>query len=104
MPPEHGQNYHFVVTDEWTEVVRSDDAVYDAEEGRFLTPDPLRQVDDLDEPRRLLREPLRERGINVDDLDFSTDVRIKRHVRQSGRLTHHFYAVLVRTERLPGAR
>jgi hypothetical protein len=75
------------VTEEWTEVVRSDEAVDDAE------------------ARRLLRDRLSERGVNVDDLDLSNDVRIRRyHIREEGRFVRHTYGVLVRTERLPGAR
>jgi hypothetical protein len=108
-PTEHGQIYHSGVTepnpwdprweDGWTEVVRSDDTV-DPAGGA----EPLRPLDPTpDEIRRLLQEPLRERGVNVDDLDLSIDVRISRFIKQTGQFVHRGYAVGVRTERLPGA-
>ena len=86
--------------DGWTEVVRSDqmvEPVGDADTLRPLDPTP-------DEVRRLLQDPLRERGINVDDLDFSTDVRVHQLLKKTGDFVVRRYAVGVRTERLPGAR
>src|SRR3954447_14953237 len=99
-PPEHGQNYRWAVADEWTEVVRSDEAVYDADEVPRLVPPLDERGIDAEEARRLLRV----HGINVEELDFSTDVRIHGSVRKTGQFVRQFYAVLVRTERLPDAR
>jgi hypothetical protein len=88
--------------DGWTEVGRSDEVV---EHINAFGPGPIPDfAPSPGEVRRVLEDALRDRGIDVDDLDFSSDVRTAHYVRQIGWFIHHFYGVAVRTERLPGTR
>jgi hypothetical protein len=88
--------------DGWTEVVRSDEALDHIDTfGPGAIPDFAPSPGEV---RRVLQDALRQRGINVDDLNFSTDVRTEHYVRQTGQFVRHFYGVAVRTDRLSGAR
>ena len=99
---EPGRRHDLPWKDGWTEVVRSDEVV---EHFDTLGPGPIPDFSPSpSEVRRALQDALGERGINVDDLDFSADVRTEYYIRQTGSFVRHGYGVAVRTERLPGAR